>query len=451
MIVSGANGSSFARDAGWGESAGMDDVIVIGAGAAGLMAAKDLTAKGFSTTIVEARDRVGGRIWSLEPSSAGFPIDAGAEFIHGRRNDVWEMARTAALSTHEVPDRHWRFARNRLIETRSFWDDLATVLDRINPSLDPEQDFHSWLKHQRGIDKSSRERAWHFAEGFHAAPADRISLYSVATSHRASKETEGDAAFRINAGYGALAGWLLAQVLARGGRLLLGTRVKSIHWRPEFVEIHAETSAGMRQLRARAAVVTLPLGVLKSGAVRFEPALGPKADAIERLQAGSVVKISLLFRNRFWPVDNFGFIHSDEEWLPTWWADERGLALVGWAGGPRAALLAQEGERAVLNEAIQAITRIFSVSEQSVREELIQSFWHDWDHDPFTLGAYSYIPAGCGAMPQLLGEPIAQTLFFAGEATDANGHQGTVHAALASGRRAAAEIAARELRRFAVR
>ena len=155
---------------------------------------------------------------------------------------------------------------------------------------------------------------------------------------------------------------------------------------------------------------------------------------------GRVARLVLQLRSSFWPVPNFGFIHAPDEDWQTWWSDERGPVLTAWTGGPRAERLEAQAPEDLLESALQVVARIFHVEQRRVRELLLAHYHHDWTHDPFARGAYSYTPVAMTHMPGLLAAPATDTLFFAGEATDATGNQGTVHGSLASGRRAAREI-----------
>ena len=189
----------------------------------------------------------------------------------------------------------------------------------------------------------------------------------------------------------------------------------------------------------------MPLRVLKlegAGGIEFEPKLTFKRNAIDGLAVGAVTKLTLQFRSRFWPVRNFGFIHAEDASLPTWWSDQRGLVLTGWAGGPLAERLNREPEEELVARGIRTLSSLFKVEPQQVQENLVGSHTHNWSTDPFARGGYSYTPVRMGKMTAVLAEPLAGTVFFAGEATDSDGEQGTVHAALASGRRAASAILA---------
>jgi monoamine oxidase len=244
-------------------------------------------------------------------------------------------------------------------------------------------------------------------------------------------------------GYGALVKFVVAELQSREVPIHYNTIVRGIRWDSGRVEVEASTPTGLRFFQGNRVVITLPLGVLKengSAAVAFEPAVPGMEEAVSQLEMGFVTKVVMEFRTRFWPEENFGFVHSPDEWLPTWWADERGLVLTGWAGGPRADWLSREHPQQICEEATRALCEIFHVSRQSVEDATLKRYLHDWTNDPFSRGAYSYTPVDMMEMPRRLAAPVQDTLWFAGEATDGGGEQGTVHGALASGRRAAQEI-----------
>jgi monoamine oxidase len=243
---------------------------------------------------------------------------------------------------------------------------------------------------------------------------------------------------RIDEGYSALIDFLEGEVRVLGAMIHMATSAKAIRWRPNAVEVEVLTADGMKQFEAEAAVVTLPLGVLKSGAVRFEPPLTEKCDAIQQLQFGNVIKIVFVFQKQWWPENDFGFIQSRGEPLPTWWSDPRGPILTGWAGGPKAEALANLTPKGLERLGLEILERIFGVS--NLEQHLITSHFHDWSQDPNTLGAYSYIPVDGLDLPKLLAEPMMSTLYFAGEATVNDAQMGTVFGAYESGLRAAEQI-----------
>lgn len=419
--------------------------LVLGAGAAGLAAANELLKAGFSVTVLEARNRAGGRIHSQ--TGLKVPIESGAEFIHGEKVTTWEPIKAAKLGTRSVPDRHWRLSPTGLVEQTDFWERIGEVSKRIN-TLTPDQDFQSLLDQAWGVDPEAKRLAKDYVEGFHAAPADRISVHGLAMAEAASERADGRKLFQLTNGYSGLVEWYVAQVLAAGGIVELESVAKQVLWEPGHVSVIVRAAAGERTYEAQQLVVTLPLGVLKEregpACVRFHPQLPPRNLAgIQSLEVGSVVKLTLLFRSAFWRRRRLGFVHVPEAALPTWWADSRGPVLTGWAGGPQAeklAKLASVRPDALLDAGIRTVASLFSVEAQRVREFLLASYYHDWRQDPFSRCAYSYCPARMAKMPRLLAAPVEDTLFFAGEATDWGGDQGTVHGALSSGIRAAKEI-----------
>jgi monoamine oxidase len=168
---------------------------------------------------------------------------------------------------------------------------------------------------------------------------------------------------------------------------------------------------------------------------------------------GHAIRLTLVFRERFWesletrePMSGeewsqFGFIHNAEAALPTWWTQLhiRAPVLVGWSGGPNAERLSQLTEEALLREAFHSLQEILEVSESQLRRQFVSLHTHNWSSDPFSRGAYAYLPVNGLELQQTLARSIDDVLFFAGEATS-DGHIGTVHGAIESGQRAAREI-----------
>ena len=167
----------------------------------------------------------------------------------------------------------------------------------------------------------------------------------------------------------------------------------------------------------------------------------------ERLAMGQVVKVVMRFREPFWEdsveLKDLTFIHAVAETLPTWWTQfpVRAPLLVGWAGGTRADRLSLESDDALLDLAFESLSHILGTSKSFLEQSLVEFYTHNWHKDPFSAGAYSYIPVGGLDAQARLAQPLEDTLFFAGEATNTEGHHGTVHGAIATGLRAAREIA----------
>jgi monoamine oxidase len=408
------------------------DALIIGAGAAGLACARDLSGAGKSICIVEARDRIGGRIDTHHLDGVGIPIELGAEFIHGENETTFGIVDAAALNAYELPDTHF-WSRDGQWETvEDFWGTIEKIRKPI-AKLKRDMSFDEYLR-SRNLSPRLCEMAWNFVEGYHASHADRISARVLATS---DEEQSGEnKQFRIANGYDAVMRWLAAGLQPNRTDILLGTTATRVEWRKNEVTVECT----QRTLRARALVITVPIGVWKSGTIRFDPALADKERTIARLESGHVVKIVFRFRERFWP-DGASFVHTNDRHMPTWWTavPVRSPILTGWAGGHAADALLAEPPPARIDRALDAMAAAFAMKRRTLDDLLINHYTHDWQSDPFSRCAYSYALVGGSTAHRALARPIEQTLFFAGEATSSD-QTGTVAGAIDSGRRAAREV-----------
>ncbi|HEY7818431.1 MAG TPA: FAD-dependent oxidoreductase, partial [Vicinamibacteria bacterium] len=315
------------------------DVAIIGAGAAGLAAARDLSGAGKRLCILEARQRAGGRIHTLHPADLPLPIELGAEFVHGEAHATFSVVEAAALKACELPDNHWWSERGRWRRIPDFWGEIDRVRGMI-VTLERDVSFADFLRSRRKLPVRLRRLAWSFVEGYHASHADRISAMALASSDGEQHEPGGNRQFRILDGYDRLIEWLRAGLDPERVELRFSTPAKTIRWREG--EVIIETGRG--EVRAAACVITVPIGVWKApgeqeGAIRFDPPLGEKTKALEKLEVGHVVKIMFRFAERFWDKSDapepLNFIHSADRFVPTWWtsAPVRSPILTGWAGG----------------------------------------------------------------------------------------------------------------------
>jgi monoamine oxidase len=224
----------------------------------------------------------------------------------------------------------------------------------------------------------------------------------------------------------------------------LNTIVESIEWQPGSAAVHLRSAldSSRETIRSRQVVVTVPLGVLHAGAIRFDPEPRETLAAARALAFGQAVRIVLRFENAFWEQNkdlaNVGFLLSQEPVFPTWWTPRPVHApiITGWSAGPKADPLLNEDSKTIIGAALASLERITACKPS----RLEAAYFHDWHADPFAQGAYSYVPAGALPARRRLAEPVENTLYFAGEATDLNGHSATVHGAIASGKRAAHQI-----------
>ena len=428
------------------------DVIVLGAGAAGLAAAERLARAGLRVIVLEARDRVGGRVHTVADPFTGTPLELGAEFLHGKPPTLLKLARRQKLTVRSCNDRHALSWKGRLRDGDEEFDFLEALASAEPPDRPVGQLLRERARAERWPDlKVALARG--YVEGFYAASADTASTLAIARMEQAAEELGGITPSRVLEGYGQVLRPLAERLERRPGTLFLNAVAEEIRWSRGLVRVRARTREGapLGLFRAPRAIVTLPVGVLRArppepGAVRFIPRLPEKERAWNRLEMGPLVKVLLRFRSPFWQARAdtrpFGFFHAPESPIPTWWTLEplRSRHLVGWAGGPGALTLSALPEEAVLEQALETLSRIFGLRMPALRAELEAWQLVNWQREPFTRGGYCVIPAGALEDLERLAEPVDGTLFFAGEATNTEGEEGTVHGALETGLRAARMI-----------
>jgi monoamine oxidase len=437
------------------------DVLIIGAGVAGLAAACDISSAGLSVCVIEARERIGGRIYTRRDERNPLPVELGAEFIHGRPPETFEVARAARLLLCDVSEHFWYVRDGVLSKSDKFWSQIEEIMDKMKKAGRRDKSFREFLKSYgggRGM-REAREMAASYVEGFDAAHTERIGILGLNKEHEAEDEIDGDKQFRLLDGYDRVAQWLHDEALSRGATFHLGTIAQEIRWQRNHIELVTTSEDGTQIFSAPCLVVTLPLGVLQAGksetgAVRFSPPLPDKERAARRLATGHVVRITLRFRERFWDdlrlktkkgdgdLSELGFIQAPGEAIPTWWTHlpVRTPVLVGWAGGPVAEKLLSCDNRRLLDRALTSLEHIFGVPQEQLENLLEESYMHDWQADPFARGSYSYVPVDALDAQAELALQVEETIFFAGEATNTEGHSATVHGAIATGMRAAREI-----------
>jgi len=440
------------------------DVIVVGAGAAGLTAALELARHGVSVKVLEARNRIGGRMFTVHDSKCNSPVELGAEFIHGRSPALWNLLRSGKIKTTEVSGDSW-CVREKKLSQCSFFSQVDEILNMMS-DRGPDQSFQEFLDKwsaSRKKDshlKEARKWAIGYVSGFNAADPAIVGVHWLVKQMRAEEKIHGDRAFRAQNGYADLVAIFQRQIKDAGVALQTSTIVESIRWRSGRVETGTHGASGKETFTSSRILITVPLGVLQArkaenGAIRFVPELPQKKqDAIHNIAMGKVVRVTLRFRERFWEslpkspalsspkMGDMSFLLSHDDWFPTWWTMSplKLPFLTGWAPFRCAERLSGQNEAFVLEQSLRTLHRLLGVSVQELESLFEHIYFHDWQNDPFSRGAYSYGKAGAEGAERLLANPIANTLFFAGEATDVTGNTGTVHAAIASGTRAAAEI-----------
>jgi monoamine oxidase len=322
------------------------------------------------------------------------------------------------------------------------------VSERLARLGDEDLSFADFLRRDcSDLSHDQRASVTAYVEGFDAADPEVVSAVWLRESDRETGQAEG--ARRVRNGYDQVFDYFTTQTAGRSFDIRLERPVTSIRWGRHRVELETAGGAACEASVARAAIITLPLGVLQappgtSGAVRFLPDVTEKRAVWDELRMGHVVKLVVLFRTPFWAKRGFAdltFLHTPASPFVAWWTalPSQAPLLTGWSGGPRVLQLSGLSPAATLDAGLAALAESFQIRQNELRQSVERWEVFDWQADPFSRGAYAYVPAGGLDLPERLGAPVDDTLFFAGEATHAT-LTGTVAGAIASGTRAAAEV-----------
>jgi monoamine oxidase len=409
-------------------------IIIIGAGATGLMAARKLSAAGHAVTVLESNDRIGGRIHTIQPPGFLKPIEEGAEFMHGKLPLTMELLKEAGIPYQPVSGNMVRVQHGEWSTQDDFiagWDEL---MDRM-ADLKNDLTLADFLQRYFNDEKYAllRQSAQRFAEGFDVAEPTEVSVFGLRDEWSHEEEEQ----YRILGGYTQVMEYLKQASIADGCSIHTSSTVKTIRWQPNQVEV---VTANGQVFTTQKAIITLPLGVLQAApqhsmAISFEPAISAQTQAVQQIGFGSVVKVIIQFSERFWLryKKDPGFILSEEA-IPTWWthSPDTDAILTGWLGGPKSARYTTADNNTVLQDALQSLANIFSMPVNEIRSLVTASHIATWQNNPGSLGAYSYNKLFTTDARALLNKPVQDTLYFAGEGLYDGINGGTVEAALQS-------------------
>jgi monoamine oxidase len=417
------------------------DAVIVGGGAAGLAAARIFSRHGVRTVLLEARDRLGGRIDTRTVPNLPVPLEMGAEFVHGTAAITFELLREGGSTTIDTAISHWEYIDDDLRQLGDAFEvaeRLVSLAHDLREDISVEQ-FLLRCKQSGADDDSIRWFRW-LVEGFDAADPARAGVLEIAEEW-SGPELEGRQS-RPFGGYAPLLRALGASLDPKHVDIRLDSFVEGIAWKRGTVRVSGRRHGEKFEIEGKRAIVTLPLGTLSD--VRFSPALDArKKRALDMLAMGSVVKVALCFRRRWWEELHDGryaeaaFFHRHDADFPTFWTQlpVRAPVVTAWAGGPRADALAGLNENKIVRRALRALEATFP-ERIDLEAELQAAFVADWAADPLARGAYSYVLVGGNGARDDLAASLDATLFFAGEATSTD-YSGTVSGALASGVRAA--------------
>jgi monoamine oxidase len=423
------------------------DVVVIGAGAAGLAAARRLGFAGQSLVLLEARNRAGGRMLTLRDPRVPVPIELGAEFIHGSHSYTTNLLRDAGVPQVDVGGRQVAIVNGALSSEEDYDESGVDRLLAHVHELDGDISVSEYLDRYAAApqDRDAREEVMWLTEGFDAADPRDASIRAFAEEFASDASIRGSGG-RPLSGYTPLVDYLLRTLDRSRAQIRFGAVVRAIAWRKGRVSVTAACLDREETYLARAAIVTPPVGVLQHGDVVFDPPLSEqKIEALKLLAMGPVCRVQMVFERPVWEeargrlASDAGFFHDGSAPFPTLWTTlpRRSALLCAWAGGPHATRFETHSDAEIVAKALESVEHMLQVD---ARRYVENAYFHNWQRDPFARGAYSYAKVGGLQARDELGRPLDETLFFAGEATALEGYSGTVAGAFDSGVRAAEEV-----------
>jgi monoamine oxidase len=429
-----------------------NSILVVGAGAAGLTAARMLAEAGMQVTLLEARDRMGGRIHTVRDLPFSPFADLGAEFIHGKLPETFSLMKEAGLKHHSTAGSMWQAKNGQLSKDEHFienWHVLEEKLEALQENITVDAFLDKYLHEEQYAEL--RRSVRRYAEGYDTASTDKASMLALKDEWLHEDDTQTS---RPDDGYGALIQFLADKCIQAGGVIQLSSPVTAVKWQKNSV---LATTADGHEYKAAKIILTVPVGVWQAndkakGTVQFLPALPEQMAAFGKIGMGAIIKFLLQFTTPFWTeeamrahtgknLDDMMFLFSDQR-VPTWWTQYpvKTALLTGWLGGPEAAKLQDATDDETLQLALGALANIFNVTVDYLKERLGAAHVANWTAIPFTCGSYSYVTTETIAAIHFLKEPVEDTIWFSGEGLYEGNDIGTVEAALCSGKQVAEAI-----------
>ena len=423
----------------------MFDAIIIGAGAAGLEAARTLRRGGLTTVVLEARPDIGGRV---KTEGLRSEIELGAEFLHGEAPLTKHLLDRYGMPYVDLEPRFHVFERERLHPATNYWKILSRALSHLRPTR-RDRPFSEFVA-SANLSGPERLLSAAFIEGFDAAELERIGANALVGMGKTLGDPHARALGRPLRGYAPLLKAMSEEVT---DAIHLRTMVTEVAWSRGAVAVRAENLEGKQVFQARTVIVTVPIGVLKApprspGAIRFTPEIPGLAAALKKIEMGQVVRLTLEFAPEAYSLlaakfpRGFPFISSPSLDFMTWWAgggDDRHPVITAWSGGNHAMKLSALSRPERIELALGNLARILGVRRSTLVYALRTVHHHDWREDPFARGAYSYPGLDAEGATKTLRRATAKTVYFAGEALETE-NGGTVEGAIASGRKQARRI-----------
>lgn len=404
-----------------------EHIIIIGAGAAGLMAAKELSAAGYAITILEAQQTAGGRMCTSVQNKFGIPVEPAAEFIHGNLPLTLGLLKEGNISYAPINGGMMHFTNDKIKKHDDFdkhWDELMKLIDQLEQDMTIDDFLNKYFTEEKYAELRRSVRG--FAEGYDLADPSKAAIKPLQKEWSHEEETQ----YRIDGGYIKLTDYLIQKCLENNVTFHYNSFAENIQWKNNEVTV---ATISKQTFSASKVIITASAGMLQSGKINFTPAIPSYASAINDLGFGSVIKILLQFKEPFWKKKSkgAGFILSSET-IPTWWTQvhDKGNLLTGWLGGPKVESYKDQSEDEVIRAAIHSLSVIFDLEVSELYKILLHAEVYNWSNNKLALGGYSYNTLTSESAKAILNTPVKNTIYFAGEALYSGHAQGTVEAAL---------------------
>lgn len=416
------------------------DIIIIGAGACGLMAARELSQKGKKVTVLEARNRTGGRIHTINGDGFLQAVETGPEFIHGNLPVTFKLLKKAGITYIETEGDMMRNKSGEWHEEEEQIEGWNVLMKKMN-KLKEDTTLSQFLNQHFSEEKHSalHGQALQYAQGFDAVDPDKASVFAL----RNEWQNEEEVTYHIAGGYVRMVDALVSSCLENDCLILLNKTVREISWQKG--EVTVTTTAG-EAFSAKQIIMTVPLGVLQENdeksSILFSPALPQLQEAVNNIGYGNVIKILLQFSHLFWQKQKEALFFFSDQIVTTWWTQKPSPypMLTGWIAGKRTASFDEMSDEEMLQVSLQSIAGIFGKSLDEIKQILTASHIVNWRKDVYAKGAYSYSMTGSEEAKKILREPIADTIYFAGEGLYSGASGGTVEAALVQGLEVAKKV-----------
>lgn len=410
-------------------------VIIIGSGAAGLMAAKTLKENSIDFIILESGDHVGGRAQTVKGPTH---IDLGPEFLHGETPLTNALLEEYQLPYYDLNFDYHLYLDGKLTRSPDFWERLCHVVSDITVQ-DKDLSFADYMQKTNQFSKVDKQISEAFIQGFDAADLNRISAKAVSEMKDQVCNPSIRKMRRPLSGYGQLMEKISEEFWQE---IYFGYHVESIEWKKDHVLIRGYQVENKMpfEFSAEKVIDTVSIGVLKHQEIKPFPE--EMQTFLKQIEMGQVVKIICELGNDFFhsfPENTFPFISSPELTFTAWWTTTpiHTQNITAWAGGEKARSLIELTKEELESVFIKELSEISKLEEKKLKSLIRKIHYHDWSHDSSFYGAYSY-PVSGEERPDI-SNGFQDTLYFAGEAFHEE-FSGTIEGAFKTGQLAANRI-----------